>query len=470
MRRVADRTASYRAAAALALVGLLVGVTGVSAQAGPRVRSVTASATITSSETGIRFTSRTVAIPSATVHRYLIGASKTGVFKFRRAAGPLARLRPGKVMFLKGSDALLVTRIRHSGHQLLVSTKPASLPQLIKAGKIKFSGKPNFDRAFAAPIVVPPGKAAAAAFMRPAYPYLGMAAPRSAKTRSITISVQGSSGPFGYSLSFTPDVNKLEVSGVICFQWGSICSNGPSNGLSLEVNISGYIDVGKDAASIAVNGGRITHSSVSLTDLHAHLKLTYTAARGTGPDSGGDPPVFRLPVGIDLTIPGELPIYLKVQTAVLFKLGLSSRHSVLRGGVQYNSTGSDTVVDGGSKVTGTGSGNGPAGKILDHSDGGTGPTVALGAGGVVVAVQFPKIGVGLGTRAVNAIGYLDMITALGQTAAGSIAGGGCTYDLDWSAGGGFELQAGPIGLATPRKILIPTNGKQFSRQFNQPGC
>lgn len=431
---------------------------------------VSASASITSSETGIRFTSKTVAIPSATVHRYLIGVSKTGVFKFRRAAGPLARLKPGKVMFLKGSDALLVTRIRHSGHLLLVSTKPASLPQLIRAGKIRFSGRPNFDHVFAAPIVVPPGKAGAPAFVRPAYPYVGMPPARSAKAPSITISVQGSSGPFGYSLSFTPDVNKLEVSGVICFQWGSICSNGPSNGLSLEVNISGYIDVGKDAASIAVNGGRITHSSVSLTDLHAHLKLTYTAARGTGPDSGGDPPVFRLPVGIDYTIPGELPIYLKVQTAVLIKLGLSSRNSVLRGGVRYDSTGSDTVVDGGSKVSGSGSGKDPKGEILDNSDGGTGPTVALGAGGVVVAVQFPKLGVGLGTRAVNAIGYLDMITALGQTAAGSIAGGGCTYDLDWSEGGGFELQAGPIGLSTPRKILIPTNGKQFSKQFNVPGC
>jgi len=236
------------------------------------------------------------------------------------------------------------------------------------------------------------------------------------------------------------------------------------------VNISRYIDVGKDAASIAVNGGRITNSRISLTDLRAHLKLTYAVARGTGPDSGGDPPVFRLPVGIDYTIPGELPIYLKVQTAVLIKLGLSSKNSVLRGGVLYDSTGSDTVVDNGSKVSGSGSGKGPSGKILDDSDGGTGPTVALGAAGVVVAVQFPKIGVGLGIRAVNAIGYLDMITAVGQTAAGAIAGGGCTYDLDWSEGGGFEAQAGPFGVSTPRKILIPTDGKQFSKQFNAPGC
>jgi hypothetical protein len=449
---------------------LVGGVAVVSTQARPALQSGQASAGFSSSETGIRFTSRTVAIPAVTVHRYLIGVSKTGVFKFKRAAGPLARLKPGKVMFLKGSDALLVTKIGHSGRKLLVHTKAASLPQLIKAGKVSFSGKPNFANGFVAPIVVSPSARDAGAFQRPGYPYVGRAPSRSARIASNTYSVQGSSGAFGYSLSFTGAANRLDVSGVICFQWGSICSTGPSNGLSLELNISGYIDVGKDTASVVVNGGRVTQSSLSLTDLHAHLKLTYTGARGTGPDSGGDPPVFRMPVGIDYTVPGEIPIYFKVQTAVLFKLGLSSKNSVLRGGVEYDTSGSDSVVDISSHVSGTGTGTGPSGQILDASDGGTGPTVAVGAGGVVVAVQFPKLGLGLGVRALNAIGYLDMITSVGQTAAGAIAGGGCTYDLDWSVGGGFEAQAGPFAVATPRKILIPTDGKQFSKQFNAPGC
>ena len=141
-----------------------------------------------------------------------------------------------------------------------------------------------------------------------------------------------------------------------------------------------------------MNGGRITHSSITLDDLHAHLKITYTGARGTGPDSGGDPPVFHLPVGIDYTIPGEIPIYIKVQTALLVKLGLSSKNPVLRGGVEYDSAGTDAVTQNGSSVSGSGSGSNPKGEILDAGNGGTGASTALGAGGVVVAVQFPKIG------------------------------------------------------------------------------
>jgi hypothetical protein len=426
---------------------------------------------LTTHETGVKFTSKTIVVPKRTVKKDLIGVSAKGEFKFKRPAGVLAKLKPGKIMLLKGSDAVLVTKVRHSHGKLLVYTKAASLPQLIKAGKITFSGAPNFRDAFVSPEIT--SSRFAGDLEAPRYPYVGSPpGERTAGAAGFTFSVQGSSSslPFGYSLSFTPSANRLDVSGTLCFQWGSICSNGPSNGLSLEANLSGYIDVGSDSAAISVNGGRITHSSFGLHDLHAHLKLTYTGARGTGPDSGGDPPVFHLPVGIDYTIPGSIPIYIKVQTAILIKLGMSSKNTVLRGGVEYDSSGSDSIVQNGSKVSETGSGTGPSGQILDHTDGGTGPSVALGAGGVVVAVQFPKLGVGLGVRALNGIGYLDMITSVGGTNAGAVAGGGCTYDLDWSEGGGFEAQAGPFGLSSPRKILIPKDGKEFQRSFNAPGC
>jgi hypothetical protein len=458
-----------RAFTASALLVAVAALTGMTAQA--RTTGHAAASAVTSRETGITFTSHTVVVPKATVSANLAGVSASGTFKFRHAAGPLASLHKGSVMLLEGSDAMEVTSVSHQGGQLLVHTTPASLPQLIKTGTISVSGTPDFHSAFVGPTVTSPSSKSANVLERPGYPYLGRAPQAGARTAAgFTFSVQGSAGAFGYSLSFTPSANRLDVAGVICFQWGSICSNGPSNGLSLEANISGYIDVGADKASISVNGGRITHSSITVDDLHAHLKITYTGARGTGPDSGGDPPVFHLPVGIDYTIPGEIPIYIKVQTALLVKLGLSSKNTVLRGGVEYDSAGAtDTVTQSGSSVSGSGSGSNPTGQILDASNGGTGASTALGAGGVVLAVQFPKIGLGLGVRALNGIGYLDMVTSLGQTAAGAIAGGGCKFDFDWSEGGGFELQAGPFGLATPRKILIPS-GQQYARTFNAPGC
>ena len=457
--------ATRRVAGVLAGATVALGLAGAVTQAqpaGPRSAPAHAARKITSHETGIHFTAGTVQIPKSVVAHNLVGISKAGVFKFKHASGALAQLKPGKVMFLQGSDALVVTRVSHSHGQLLVSTKPASLPQLISKGKLTFSGAPNFNQAFVGPTI---SSSPATAFDRPGYPYIA-----GAHRAGNTLSVQGTVGAFGYSLAFTPNGSRLDVDGKLCFGWGAICSNGPSNGLAIIVDVSGYIAIGGDSASVSVNGGRITGSTISLSDLKSHLKLTYTASRGTGPDSGGDPPVFRLPIGIDYTVPGLVPIYFKVQLAVEIKLGLSSKNSVLRGGVQYDQDGSDKIDTSGKSSSGTGSGTLPSGNILDNSDGGTGPSIALGAGGVVVAVQFPKIGLGLGIRALNMIGYLDMITSMGQTYGGGIIGGGCTYDFGWSEGGGFEAQAGPFGIASPRKILIPTSGKAFQKSFSAPGC
>lgn len=461
------------------LAVILVSFAGASASAARMhgVRLLRSLRAVAVHESGITFAHGTVTISRSFVTANLAGVSAAGVYEFKRSGGPLSALHKGSVMILQGSDAVVVTSIGHRAGHLLVSSRAATLGQVISSGKITFNGPINFGQGFVAPTVTGTGFNEQADLVRPGYPYIGTAPwLRSGvhAANGLTFSVQGStaSAPFGYSLAFTPASNShLDIAGVICFQWGSICSNGPSNGLSLEANLSGYIDAGSSSASVTVSGGRITGTSFSMKALSAHLQLTYTGARGTGPDSGGDPPVFHLPVGIDYTIPGEIPIYVKLQTAVLIKLGMSSQNTVIRGGVEYNWGGSGAVAESNSHATESGTGSNPSGNVLDAADGGVGPTVALGAGGVVVAVQFPKIGIGLGVRALNGIGYIDMVTSIGQTAAGALSLiPGCSYDFAWSEGGGFEAQLGPFGLASSRKVLIPTDGKQFEFQTKSPSC
>jgi hypothetical protein len=57
------------------------------------------------------------------------------------------RLRAGKVMLLKGSDAVKVTKVRRAKRRLLVTTQPAKLTDLVRSGRIRFRGKPDFRRA-----------------------------------------------------------------------------------------------------------------------------------------------------------------------------------------------------------------------------------------------------------------------------------------------------------------------------------
>ena len=426
-------------------------------------------AQIRSHESGIRLTAKVVIVARSTVRQNLLGIAANGTFRFRRAAGALSRLRVGKVMLLQGSDALLVTKLAHSGGKLLISTKPAQLTDVISKGKITFSGKPDAHKAILNRIVTAPGTHSATDFMAPMYPYVG--SERAFAAAGPALSAQGSSGLFGYSFTFTPSSpSRLDVSGTFCFISGSVCGNGPANGLSAEVNLTGYIDAGETSGGITVNGGSVTNSSISLKSVAAHAHLTYTIARGTGAAENGDPPVFRVPIGIDYTIPGEIPIYLKLQTAILLKLGVSSKNAVIHGGVDVNTSGSDTITQNGKTVSGSESGDQVSGTVLTQSDGGVPPSESLAPSGTVVAVQFPKLGVGLGFTSANGIAYIDMVSSIGQTVGSAIGGMFCSsYDVFITIGAGLEAQIGlgklGLSLASPKKTLY-----EKKAQTHDPGC
>ncbi len=447
-------------------------------------------------ESGIQFTRSTVVVSRATVQANLIGISLAGVFEFKHAAGPLAQVRPGKVMFLQGADALMVTKVSHKGGKLLVSTKPATLTQFISKGRVQASGTPNFHDAIIAPLVQPPSSAGAAGdsraandFLKPTYPYVGrpstglreatIAGIGSDFGKSLTnqITLNGSIplGPAGigagYSITLSPGTgSKLNVSGNLCFGAGGICSNGPANGADLQIYFSGSVDVGNLAADINVNNSRVSSSNLDITNPESKLKFTYTAQDSEIKDL--KPPTFYFPVGTDLTLPGEIPIYAKIQFGVYIKTVFSSKNSTVHGGLIVDDDGGlSTVDESGKSVSGHDSGFKDSGTVLDQTDGGVPPSITPGPAGLVTAFQFPKIGLGLGWTAANGVAYVQFIDSFGQTTGAAVAGMICSiYDVAISFQGGIEAQIGiPLLGASysPSPInLVPQ--KHFTT--HDPGC
>jgi hypothetical protein len=458
----------------------------VGGAAGPRATAASgppatiAGGKVKSAETGIKYTSKTIAIPRSTVKHDLLGISAAGVFKFKHASGPLAKLKKGKVMLLQGADALLVTGISHSGGDLLVTTKPAGLTDVISSGKISFSGTPNFNQAVGQKIVATSSTArdrVASDFVRPSYPYVGRPPDSSGATvaGAPSISAQGTVAPYGYSLTFTPDADKISIDGVLCFATTSVCGNGPSSGLSFEAHITGYVTIGRADGGITVSAGKETGSDFTLSGFTAHIDYHYTVLRGDGSDGNAKPPVFHVPLGIDYTIPGAIPIYLKLQTNFFVILGVSAKNSVMQGGLQLTGGGgSDTIKQSGKSVQESESGDKNFnGMVDDQANGEMNST--LGASGVVFALQFPKMGVGLGFTSANAIAYIDLVSSIGESTGSLIALQNCaTYDLAASLGAGLEAQVGlgPFGLSvgTPRKVIFPPDGTQFTFKTGAPEC
>ena len=403
-------------------------------------------------------------MPRGTVKRYLVGVSLDGrKFKFSKLGGALAKLEPGNVMLLQGSDVMDVTKIAKVKGKFVVTTRPASLPEVIKSGRIKVASAVNFRKAFITKLNSPMKARAASTFARPSYPYVDSAA-RAAEGSEFTVS--GGEGAWKYQIKFTPaSASRVEVSGTLCYTVGAECGEGGS-GLSAEITLGGFIDAGDEKAGIAFNGGKVAHSSFEIDHLNAHVHLTYTIKRGNGSAEGADPPVFRLPFALDETVPVEgIPVYVKIQAAVLLKLGVSSKMATIEGGADVSTAGSEDVVQNGKNVSGSAQGAELTGRPLGDADGEH--SISGAPSGVVVAIAFPKVGLGLGIHEANAIAYVDLVSSIGQETGSAFAGMFCSgYVLDLSIGGGVEATLGPFGASSHRREFAHPPPFKLS----EPGC
>jgi hypothetical protein len=396
-------------------------------------------------------------ISRSTVRSDLDSVSVDGsIFRFKHPSRALRSLRKGKVMLLQGSDVRYVTKVAHKGRLLVVTTQPATLPQVIGSGKLTVKTRVDFRKAFL--VRLAPNTRARAArdgtvFVKPSYPYVGSApGAHIAADQPPRFSIGGSSGRWSYAFTLLPvSSSRVNVKGTICYGTlgvpdqavGAGCGSRPS-GISASVFVDGFIDAGQEDASLSLDGGSLTQGAFTLGSLKTGFRLNYAVARGDGDQANADPPVFKLPFTLDETIPvaGVIPLYFKFTGAILLKLGLSAKHTVLKGGAAATGDGSMTMAESHGKPSGDVQGGDVGGAIQPQQ------STSLGNSGAVVALQFPKFGVGLGVSSFYGIAYVDLITSLGQAAGAEVAGNPCSvYDLAVSIGGGFEAEAGPLPFA-----------------------
>jgi hypothetical protein len=409
----------------------------------------------------MHFTSRVVMISRATLRQNLVGTSSGGrTLRFRSTAGGLGRLRAGSVMLVPSYDAVAVKAVRHVRGQLIVLTTRATLSEIMRSGTIQYHGLPNFRAA------VPMHLNTANASASPAF--LSRPGVRTAGAGSYT--AQGSVGHYGFVLTFTPtSASRLDFSGTICYQWGSVCSAGPSRGFSAQINVNGYIDVGQADVGITMTNGHLDQSLFSLKNLLLHAHYTYTMTSGDEKDHG-NPPLLRVPFGMDFTIPGPsgVPLYFKVQLAMLLKFGIPTYGAVLRGGADVTSSGTDRIVENRKQVSASGSGEQVNGTALSHQAGDVGPSSG-GLGSAVVVGFEAQVGAGIGVTMGNLIGFLNGVVVVSQQTApafGGLGGVDCSrYHIAYSLSAGFATQLGPFSFTGPPKTLVDRQG-----DVREKGC
>jgi hypothetical protein len=419
----------------------------------------------------LAYTSNTVVIPRAVVRAQLIGIAPGGVFKFKQAAGPVARLKPGKVMLLQGSAAGIVTAVQTQNHHLIVRTRNATLGQVVRSGTIAINVAPDFTKAFIAPINFPNNGASAArasapVFSRPSVPYVPAA--RGADAGSLAI--QGGSGPWGYSISGSvKGPHQLDLSGTIClgYQGADDCGNGPSTAVAVAIGFTGTLDLDKLTGDVKVAHGSVEKLSAAFGGLRSQFKMNYTFSRGEGDVQAKFPPV-HLPVGIDIPIPNPyVPLFARVQLGALLQvLSKPAKNTVSHGAMSGQIQGDATATDSGGKAgPGSAGGDNVSGEV-DAGNQGLG--ISLAPLGIDVTLQA-KVGIALGVSVANLMGFTDFTQTIGQEQSSAIAGGFCSSYigvLDWGVGLGAELGGGILGAQLQKRwSLVKKN--YF---FTEPGC
>ncbi|HTW10583.1 MAG TPA: hypothetical protein VME46_23985 [Acidimicrobiales bacterium] len=418
--------------------------------------------------TDVTLTTKTIVVPPALVRSSLSSVSASGsTYTFSSATGPLSQIAKGKVLLLEGRDAIVVTSVKHAGKSLVVGAAPASLTDVVQSGTIKVAGAPDASAAVGVPL-------STSAFGAPAVDGLSVGAPYSPApstgeraSRNVpagaTFAYKGSSGNFTYKVKVKGIAGGLDGNLEICYTaYGSKCGSG----LSINVILDGVFTWSSQDLDVDVGGGSVSSGSFSISGLSTNVKLNYTVLRGTEPNVGAKPPVFKIPFAFEMPLCGSpigcagIPLYSKFEFAILITLGIAAKNSSVEGGVDFTLGGSASVS--GSKLggaTGSATGTHLKGNFI------TGTALTLASSGILVAVQN-KFGVGLGIKNINGLYYISEIAAVGETTGSLVAGMSCVaYDGDFTITGNFEAQLFGFTVASPAKTLFD---KKVS--FKQPGC
>jgi hypothetical protein len=135
---------------------------------------------------------------------------------------------------------------------------------------------------------------------------------------------------------------------------------------------------------------------------------------------------------------------------------LTSHHATISGRVHVAFDGSEKVEASGSDFTA--SHDVTAGPDFKWTD-----VTTMGVSGMVVAVQAPRVGLGLGLIGTSGVGYVDQVLAWSVVAGGAVSMVPCRrYQLDSSMGAGVDMHF--LGFKVPK---LSTERKQVAKLFER---
>jgi hypothetical protein len=399
----------------------------------------------------VQWNPATVAIDREAAIRSLRGVSRDGAtFTFAAAEPVVAKLKPGSILWVRDLALRKVDGVETRADLTIVHTQVVSLNEAM----------PNADLAFEAPVPVqnfilsrpplepppPPdtktGRAWPAAgglvpvrYLMQEGPGGGGSAPGGddAADQAQEDSFQGGtvSGTLQgmqYTLGYNPGAG-----GALTMVLESRLGAGGGGGSPALKELFSIVDDNVDvrlraealvhgfstAAVMQIAGGNLTQAQIEFRNVSGHVKAAFIGRLGHPGNEGLKIPVMHLPVSFNIPLPVEgIPFVVQLGADFLVTVALSGNNASLtiEGGYDFGGTGGFNYAGGTMSDSSSSSGVEP---VVAHYEG-----MSPGASAVVLGVQLPRIGFGLGVTGVaSSVAYFDIVHVLTMTQAGSIGVG-----------------------------------------------
>ncbi len=389
-------------------------------------------------------------------------------FTLDGSASGVDQLKAGSVLLLTGVTVVKVASVQRTGGDVVIATEPAAIGDVIRDGTLSWKGvkasagafhawEPKPDDASTAPAVQ-------SGVFHPATPSPAPGGTGDVMLASVRLNAARGPAPSGsvmvgdYKLGYkiTDDDNGVTHLHIDASKTGA---------LKIEATIDGSLSSLITDGRMEVEKSVLNALEIKSNKWEGDAELNITAANG-----GELPPVVaeieKLPISVDypIVIYG-IPFNLNVSAKLLFQPAFSSKTSVLKGQAKVSFGGSVGLSYEGGNVSGTGALTSKAPDPMKYVDG-----LGIGATAIVVAVQVPKVGFGLGWASTNVGVFFDSVLSAGITISPSTGIVACyRADINYTASVGVDakfLGSGSINLA---KKPVYTKDYTFISP-NVPAC
>src|SRR5215471_552196 len=330
------------------------------------------------------------------------------------AASPgVADIKPGSVVLIRDVVVVKAAAVHRDGDAIVVSAEPAAITDLIQNGEIAWS-KARIDfRRGTLRTASPSGSAAPQGSRwtggpRPVLAFFLLPSAAAGDGEAFS----GSLKNFAYEGSYSAAGDLLKA---------DVHLFGEAAGVNVDINADGRLSNFTFGGRIAIRDGKADNLNLLLEKLDADVDLRATASRAAGGNHPGQqlleiPQIYEFPIVIE-----GIPFVVTFKFALLLNEGITNvgGRAGLTAHLKLNgSQGAEWRLPGEPQAEPVPKTQGDTALDFDltRSDG-----AGLGPQALLVAIQYPWIGVGLGFGAARAGPFVDVVTAASTTYAGAAA-------------------------------------------------